>query len=170
MPIYEFYCKDCNVIFNFYSRRIDTVTRPACPRCGLPELERQVSMFATVGKAGEDDDQMAGLDENKMERALESLMRESEGINEDDPRQMASLMRKFTERTGINLGENMEAAIARMEQGEDPELIEKEMGDMLDGDDFSFEAMKKKAAARSTRPFHDETLHDLHPEGTPPAP
>ena len=164
MPIYEFFCQPCNTIFNFYSKRIDTATRPACPRCGKPELERQVSMFATIGKAGEEDDQFAGLDENKMEQALESLMRESGGINEDDPRQMAGLMRKFSERTGINLGENMEEAIARMERGEDPEQIEQEMGDMFDGDDFSFEAMKKKAMGRSARPLHDETLYDLHPE------
>ncbi|MCB2218109.1 FmdB family zinc ribbon protein [Desulfofustis glycolicus] len=164
MPIYEFYCQPCNTVFNFYSKRIDTTTTPNCPRCGGPDLQRQVSMFATIGKASEEDDQFAGLDENRMEQALESLMRESEGINEDDPRQMAGLMRKFSEKTGINLGENMEEAIARMERGEDPEQIEQEMGELFEGDDFSFDAMKKRALARSERPRHDETLYDLHPE------
>lgn len=120
-------------------------------------------MFATIGKASEDDDQLGGLDENKMEQALESLMRESEGINEDDPKQMATLMRTFSERTGINLGDNMEEAISRMEQGEDPEQVEKEMGELLDGDDFSFDSMKKKALSRRAKPRHDETLYDLHP-------
>ena len=164
MPIYEFYCSDCNTIYNFYSKRIDTETRPKCPKCGKGGLERQVSMFATIGRASEEDDQLGGLDESKMEQALDSLMRESEGISEDDPKQMATLMRKFTERTGISLGDNMEEAISRMEKGEDPEQIEKEMGDLLDGDDFSFEAMKKKAMSRSAPPAHDETLYDLHPE------
>ena len=121
-------------------------------------------MFATIGKATEEDEQFAGLDESKMEQALESLMRESEGINEDDPKQMASLMRKFTDRTGINLGDGMEEAIARMERGEDPEQIEQEMGDLLgDEDDFSFEAIKKKALARAAKPSYDEKLYDLHP-------
>jgi putative FmdB family regulatory protein len=166
MPIYEFFCQPCNTIFNFYSKRIDTLTTPRCPSCGQDGLQRQVSLFATIGKAKEEDDQFAGLDENKMEQALESLMRESSGINEDDPRQMAGLMRKFSERTGINLGENMEEAIARMERGEDPEQIEQEMGDMFDGDDFSFEALKKKALSKSARPRHDETLYDLHPDET----
>lgn len=165
MPIYEFFCADCNMIFNFYSQRIDTTTQPDCPRCSKPQLKRQVSMFATIGKATEEDEQFAGLDESKMEQALESLMRESEGINEDDPKQMASLMRKFTDRTGINLGDGMEEAIARMERGEDPEQIEQEMGDLLgDEDDFSFDAIKKKALARAAKPLHDETLYDLHPE------
>ena len=163
MPIYEFYCSDCNTIYNFYSKRIDTQTKPACPKCGRSELERQVSMFATIGKASEEDDQFAGIDESKMEQALDSLMRESENINEDDPKQMATLMRKFTERTGMSLGENMEEAISRMEKGEDPEQIEKEMGDLMDDDDFSFEAVKKKALAKRP-PVHDDSLYDLHPE------
>lgn len=164
MPIYEFFCSDCNTIYNFYSKKIDTETRPDCPKCGRAGLERQVSMFATIGKASEEDDQLAGIDESKMEQALDSLMRESESINEDDPRQMATLMRKFSDRTGINLGDNMEEAISRMEKGEDPEQIEKEMGDLLEGDDFSFEAMKKKAMSKTQPPSHDETLYDLHSE------
>ena len=163
MPIYEFFCSDCNTIYNFYSKRIDTETKPACPKCGRSELERQVSMFATIGKASEEDDQFAGIDETKMEQALDSLMRESENINEDDPKQMATLMRKFTERTGMSLGDNMEEAISRMEKGEDPEQIEKEMGDLMDEDDFSFEAIKKRALTKRP-PSHDDTLYDLHPE------
>ena len=164
MPIYEFYCSDCNTIYNFFSKRIDTETRPDCPKCGRSELDRQVSMFATIGKASEEDDQLAGIDESKMEQALDSLMKESEHINEDDPKQMATLMRKFTDLTGINLGYNMEEAISRMERGEDPEQIEQEMGDLMDGDDFSIEAIKKKAMLKQLPPTHDETLHDLHPE------
>ncbi len=165
MPIYEFFCEDCNMIFNFFSRRIDTQTKPDCPRCQKKELARQISMFATIGKASEEADQFGGLDESKMEQALESLMRESEGINEDDPKQMATLMRKFTERTGINLGDNMEEAISRMEKGEDPDEIEKEMGDLLgDEDEFSFDSIKKRVLGRPAPPVHDETLYDLHPD------
>ena len=46
MPIYEFYCKDCHTIFNFLSAKVDTTTKPSCPKCGLHPLERQVSRFA----------------------------------------------------------------------------------------------------------------------------
>ena len=94
MPIYEFYCPDCNTIFNFFSIRINTEKRPDCPKCGRKELQKQMSTFATIGKAKEEDgdDPLAGLDEVKMERAFEGLMRDAEGINEDDPRQMATLM------------------------------------------------------------------------------
>ena len=163
MPIYEFYCERCNVIFNFFSGRIDTTTVPACPQCGKEELDRRISTFATIGKAKEEsDDMFSGLDESKMEQALQSLMRDAEGINEQDPKQMAALMRKFSAKTGINLGGSMEEAISRMEAGEDPEQVEREMGDLLGGDeDFSLEALKKKVVAGQKSPIHDERLYEL---------
>jgi hypothetical protein len=56
----------------------------------------------------------------------------------------------------------MEEAIARMESGDDPEEIERDMGDLMDGDEpFSLEAMKKKAQAASRKPAHDDTLYEL---------
>ncbi len=124
-----------------------------------------MSTFATIGKAKETDgdDPLAGLDEAKMEQALAGLMREAEHLNEDDPRQMAQLMRKFADKTGLNLGGAMEEAMARMEAGEDPDQIEQEMGDLMDGDEpFSLEAMKKKMqAGRKRPPVHDDHLYEL---------
>lgn len=161
MPIYEFYCDDCNMIFNFFSSRINTETQPDCPKCGKVRLERQISKFATIRSGAQEEDPLAGLDETKMERAFESLMKEAEGMNEDDPRQMASLMRKFTDQTGLNLGDAMEEAISRMEAGEDPDQVEKEMGDLLGDDDFSIESLKKKAAGSKPKPIQDEKLYTL---------
>lgn len=164
MPIYEFYCRDCNTIFNFFSSRINTEKRPDCPKCGRKELSKQMSTFATIGKAKEEngDDPLAGLDEARMEQAFEGLMRDAEGINEDDPRQMATLMRKFSDKTGISMGEQMEEALSRMEAGEDPDQIEREMGDLLDSDDaFTLEAVKKKVSSGSGPPVHDEKLYEL---------
>mgnify|MGYP003619741779 FL=1 len=51
MPIYEFHCARCNMLLNFFSRRLDVQTLPACPHCG-ETLSRQVSAFAAV-RAGE---------------------------------------------------------------------------------------------------------------------
>ncbi len=163
MPIYEYYCDQCNVIFNFYSSRVNTTKIPSCPRCGKEELARQISTFATIGKSKDEggDDQLGGLDESKMEHAFASLMREAERINEDDPKQMASLMRKFTSQTGIHLGDSMEEAISRMEAGEDPEQVEKDMGEVLNEEDFSLESMKKGVLRQRSQPTHDEKLYDL---------
>ncbi len=162
MPIYEFYCDTCNVIFNFFSPRVNTSKKPDCPRCGKKDLSRRISTFATIGKAKEDGgDQLAGLDEAKMERAFTALMREAEHANEADPKQMASLMRKFTAQTGINLGGSMEEALSRMEAGEDPEQVESEMGHLLNEENLSIELIKKKALRENRPPTHDEKLYEL---------
>ena len=162
MPIYEFFCPACNTIFNFLSRRINTEKRPDCPRCGRQNIKKIPSTFATIGKAGEGgDDPMAGLDEARMEKVFARLMREVGNINEDDPRQMAGLMRKFSAQTGISLGDGMEEALTRLEAGEDPEAVEREMGDLLAGDTpFSLEELRKKGRSGQP-PRRDETLYEL---------
>jgi len=122
-----------------------------------------MSTFATIGKAREESDELpSGFDESRMERALGELMQEADKINEDDPRQMAQFMRKFTEKSGLDLGDGMQEAIARLEAGEDPEQIEQEMGDIFEGTD-PLAMLKKKggSSGSSARPHRDETLYDL---------
>ncbi|MFZ5759191.1 MAG: FmdB family zinc ribbon protein [Thermodesulfobacteriota bacterium] len=160
MPIYEFYCQACHTIFNFFSRRINTTAEPLCPRCQR-KLRRQLSTFATIGKARENNDDFpAGIDEARMERVLADLARQAEQISEDDPRQMAQLMRRFSTETGMSLGEGMKEALARMEAGEDPEKIEADMSDLLEDED-PFGAARKKLNAHTLPPAQDDTLYEL---------
>jgi putative FmdB family regulatory protein len=164
MPIYEFYCEQCNTIFNFFSKTINTVKIPNCPKCKTKELKRQVSLFAFTGKAREDNDtDDISFDESKMEKAVQMLEKEAGNINEDDPRQAANLMRKLTDMTGLRLGQGMEEALSRMEKGEDPDQIEAELGDMIEGEDPFLIPGKKGNTMKSKRlgPFRDETLYDL---------
>ena len=169
MPIYEFYCQKCHTIYNFLSKRIDTETRPKCPGCARV-LQREVSLFsATKGDHGdaEGGDGMDDLpvDEARMEQAMESMAGDLEGMNEDDPRQAAQLMRKFSNLTGMQFNEGIEEAISRMEAGEDPEAIESELGDALDDDDpFVMDgagAKGKQLLQRMMGPRRDPTLHDM---------
>jgi len=164
MPIYEFYCEDCNTIFNFFSKTINTTKKPKCPKCKTRKLSRQMSAFSFTGKAKEDSD-MDDLpfDENKMEKAMQMLAGEAENINEDDPRQAANLMRKLTDMTGLELGAGMQEALKRMEAGEDPDAIETEMGDLLEGEEPFLLPEKKGGSAAKKRPApqRDETLYDL---------
>jgi len=164
MPIYEFYCKECNTIFSFFSQSVNTTKKPLCPKCKMIKLSRQVSIFAFTGKANQED-QMTDLpiDENKMEKALETLANEAEQIGEEDPRQAANLMRKLTDMTGLEMGDSMQEALRRMENGEDPEKVEAEMGDLLETED-PFVLTGKKGARQNTKalaPIKDETLYDL---------
>jgi len=164
MPIYEFYCEDCNTIFNFFSKTINTTKKPKCPKCKTRKLSRQMSAFSFTGKAKEDSD-MDDLpfDESKMEKAMQMLAGEAENINEDDPRQAANLMRKLTDMTGLELGAGMQEALKRMEAGEDPDAIEAEMGDLLEGEE-PFLMHEKKGGGNAKKrpaPLRDETLYDL---------
>jgi putative FmdB family regulatory protein len=163
MPIYEFYCEDCNTLFNFFSKTINTSKQPQCPRCKVRTLTRRLSAFAVTGRAKEADDMDdLPVDESKMERAMQMLAGEAEKINEDDPKQAADLMRKLTQMTGLSLGAGMEEALRRMENGEDPDQIEAEMGDILENEDpFQLTSQKSALGARRPAPIKDETLYDL---------
>jgi putative FmdB family regulatory protein len=161
MPVYEFYCADCHTIFNFLSRRVNTEKRPDCPRCGRPGLERQVSFFAVSrGQKDEPSEELPDLDGAKLEKALQSLAGEMEGVSEDDPRQMARIMRKLSEATGMKLGSGMEEAISRLAAGEDPEAIEAELGELINGEN-PFAGGIKGLKRKFTPPDHDDTLHVL---------
>jgi hypothetical protein len=97
-----------------------------------------------------------------MEEAFGDLARKAENFNEEDPRQMARMMRKLSEKTGLSLGDGMEEALARLEAGEDPETVEQEMGELLEGDDQLFkQGRKAMQRAGSRKPFRDETLYEL---------
>ncbi len=163
MPIYEFYCKKCHMIFNFFSGSVNVEKVPNCPKCKKTKLERQMSRFATLKNRGEGEEEMPvpGMDESRMEQAMNLLASEAERMDENDPRQAANLMRKLSDMTGLNLGPGMEEALSRMEAGEDPEQIEAEMGDLLESEDpFSFRE-KTYNLLRDRPPVVDEEMYYL---------
>lgn len=144
MPIYEFYCPDCHRVFSFLSRAVDTRRQPACPKCARPELARRPSLFAiskgrpepapAMEAGGEDGpDPFAGVDESRLERAMEQLAAESESVDEDDPRAQARMMRRLFDAAGVPVQGGMQEALRRLEAGEDPEAVEAELGDALEG-------------------------------------
>ena len=141
MPIYEFACPKCRVIFNFLSKRINPEGSPACPKCGRKELSKQMSSFAMISggsdsrsdgdPSGEAPD-LSGVDESKMMRAMSEIERDMGHMDENNPKHMAMMMRKMQDvmPPGM-LPKEMDVAIKRLEAGEDPDKIEEDMGDVL---------------------------------------
>ena len=166
MPIYEFYCSACHAVLSFLSRSVNTGKRPDCPRCGKKYLDREISAFAMTGRARESDD-MADLpiNECQMESAIGRLAGEAEGMSEEDPRQAAKLMRKFSDMTGIQYGKGMEEALSRLETGEDPEKIEAEMGRLLESEEEPILLPGRKGGKSGTRRgaalFRDPKLYEM---------
>ncbi|WP_295580363.1 zinc ribbon domain-containing protein [uncultured Lamprocystis sp.] len=163
MPVYEFYCPDCHTIFNFFARRVDTATRPDCPRCGRPELGRQASLFAiSKGRAetaAQDTEGLpAGVDEERMMQAFAAMAGEMEGLDDADPKQAARLMRRLFDASGLKLGDGMAEAIRRMEAGEDPEQVDAELGDALESEDPFTALTAGKSGADALRSLRRELL------------
>lgn len=133
MPVYEFLCTDCNRIYSFHSFKVNPDKIPSCPKCGAGDLQRVPSRFgvgaASKTAASDGDD---GLDDPRMEREMMKLAAELEGMDENDPRQMAAAVRKMTEIAGEPVTPAMEEMIRRLEAGEDPERIEEELGDAIE--------------------------------------
>jgi hypothetical protein len=146
---------------------VNTQRVPACPTSPRHRLQRQVSGFAVVS-GGKSEGDSAGddfpVDDARMEQAMETLASEAEGLNEEDPRAAARLMRRLSDMTGIEYNEGMEEALRRLEAGEDPDAVEAEMGDLLEGDEdpFALPGTAKPGRRRKARPpRRDDTLHEM---------
>lgn len=156
MPIYEYACPKCRVIFNFFSKRINPDREPVCPRCGNKEMKKLMSRFATprgLKEPSKTDDAdegppMPDLDDPRVERTMRELERDIEHLDENNPRHMAYVMKKMKDLMPPGtLPKEMDIAIRRLEAGEDPEKIEEDMGDVFaqafgeepgaGGDDYS---------------------------------
>jgi putative FmdB family regulatory protein len=162
MPIYEFYCSSCHTLFNFLSRTINTTKRPGCPRCKHARLERKVSAFAISSGCVESDRLTAQPDDAAMERAMGSLAREADSVDQEDPQAMAGLMRRVYDGMGLKLGAGMEEAVRRMEAGDDPDQIEQELGELLDDEQPLIDGGSIRDLARRIRPpAVDDTLYEL---------
>lgn len=137
MPIYEYACPKCRVVFNFLSRRVNPGHLPVCPKCGNKKMARQMSGFAALRGHGHSSDTPSpeagpAMDDPRMERAMDEMARDMEHLDENNPRHLAHMMRKMKDLMppGSSPAE-METAIKRLEAGEDPEKIEADMGDIF---------------------------------------
>lgn len=141
MPIYEFACPKCRVIFNFLSKRVNPDRLPVCPKCGNKNMTKQMSPFAmprglkepaAKAEAESEEGPMPDLDDPRIMRAMSEMERDMEHLDENNPKHMAHMMRKMKEILPPGtMPKEMDIAIKRLEAGEDPEKIEEDMGDVL---------------------------------------
>lgn len=138
MPIYEFSCPKCRVIFSFLSKRVNPDRLPVCPKCGNKKMAKQMSAFAMPkglsegAAAPEGPDPMADMDNPKVMRAMAELERDMGHLDENNPKHMAHLMRKMKDALPPGtMPKELDVAIKRLEAGEDPEKIEADMGDVF---------------------------------------
>ena len=120
MPIYEFYCPACHMVFSFLARSMNNSSVPACPKCNRKKLDKKVSRFAISKGLKESDstpDPFENIDEAKMEQLMAEMAPHLDENSDgpEDPRQMASLMKKMFDMTGMQPNDSMLEAMRRME-------------------------------------------------------
>src|SRR5712672_2566973 len=142
MPIYEYGCPKCRVIFNFLSKRLNPDRLPVCPKCGNKQMTKQMSVFAMPRGAKEPvgggesvergEEPMPDLDDPRVMRAMSEMERDMEHLDENNPKHMAHMMRKMKDLMPPGaVPKELDVAIKRLEAGEDPEKIEADIGDVL---------------------------------------
>ena len=168
MPIYEYACPKCRVIFNFLSKRVDPDRLPVCPKCGNKKMTKQMSRFAmsrglkeptaktepeTGGPPAPD------FDDPRMEQAMMEMERDMEHLDENNPKHMAHMMRKMKDLMPPGtMPKELDVAIKRLEAGEDPEKIEEDMGDVLG--DFMGGPDEEGGMGGGAPYSHDSGLYD----------
>ena len=138
MPIYEFACSKCRRIYSFLSKSIQPDRSPVCPRCGNRKLVKEMSIFATPRGAQEPGDQgsegMPDMDDPRVMRAMAEMERDMAHLDENNPKHMAHMLRKMKDILPEgSMPSEVDVAIRRLESGEDPEKIEEDMGEVLEG-------------------------------------
>lgn len=141
MPIYEFACPKCRKIFSFLSKRINPDRLPVCPKCGHKKLVKELSRFAMLKGAAEpsadngtspDGVPMPDFNDPKVERVMNEIERDMGSMDENNPRHIAHMMKKMKDiMPAGSVPKELDVAIKRLEQGEDPDKIEEDMGDVL---------------------------------------
>ncbi len=175
MPIYEYYSPDNNRIYSFYLKTIPHANRvPRCPDNLKYKMVKMISEFSVSrehAKSGEGTDNR-NFDDPGMQAALAGMESEVAKIDEEnpDPRQLAQLMRRMTEISGEKMPVSMEEIMRRLEEGEDPEKLEVEYGDLLDDEaevlnndsEDKSDEKHKKIDRRYKRPMtRDPKLYDF---------
>jgi hypothetical protein len=170
MPIYEYYCPDNNKIYSFYARTFaQGQTIPPCPDDPGFRMVKMVSSFA-IGSGGEKEAPAPGggpdggdeseMDDPGMMAAMSEMEREMASMDEEnpDPRQMARMMRRMAELSGEGFDEGMEEMVRKLEEGQDPDKLEEELGEVLgdggEGDDGGYGGFGRSARGAPTRDPH----------------
>jgi putative FmdB family regulatory protein len=126
MPLYDYVCLDCKTRFDVFMSYADYGKRPVkCSACGSSNVRRRIPRV-----------RMAKSEESRLESLSGDFSDPSAlaGL-EDDPRAMGRMMRKMGKEMGEQLPPEFDDVVDRLEKGQSPEEIEKEMPDLGMGGD-----------------------------------
>ncbi len=126
MPIYEYRCQECHHRFSVFWRTFSHVNTQQiqCKHCGSQTVDRLISRVRVIRSEAS---------------RLENLADPSAwgDFDENDPKSMGRFMRKMATEIGDeagDLGPEFDEVLGRLESGQDPDQIEKDMPDLAGSD------------------------------------
>ncbi len=120
MPTYDYRCQSCKTRFELYlTYEAFDHEQVLCPACGSDQVTRRIGRIRIA---------------KSEDRRIEDMVDPSQlaGI-EDDPKALGRLMRKMGDELGEDTGPEFDEVVSRLEKGQDPEQIERELPDFGEG-------------------------------------
>ncbi len=118
MPTYDFICNNCNERFDVFLTFAEYGKKKvSCTHCKSKNVRRRMTKV-----------RIAKSEESRMESMADDFSG-FEGL-EDDPKAMGRMMRKMGKEMGEELPSEFNEVVDRLESGQSPEEIEKEIPDL----------------------------------------
>lgn len=129
MPTYDYRCKSCKARFEVYLSYDEyDQKKVTCLECGSEQVHRRIGRI-----------RIAKSDNRRIEEMVDPA--QLDGI-EDDPKALGRLMRKMGDELDEDAGPEFDEVVSRLEKGQHPDEIEKDLPDLgeglADSDDFDY--------------------------------
>jgi putative FmdB family regulatory protein len=117
MPAYEYRCLNCQKRFEVFLKFSEYgVKKVICPHCQSENIQRRIGK---VRVARSDESRLANLADPASLAGLD-----------EDPRALGRMMREMSREVGEDMGGEFDEVVSRLESGQDPEQIERELPDL----------------------------------------
>ncbi len=118
MPSYDYRCNDCKrrVVLKYKTYADYDAATPTCPLCKGTNLTRLISRVSVTKSDSARFDSMDSVEDSAMDDLANA-----------DPATLGRYMRRMSDQTGEDLGEEFNEVVDRLERGESPEDIEAAM-------------------------------------------
>ena len=119
MPNYEYHCLDCTKRFEIFLSYSEYGKKEVlCPHCDSKHVSRKIGRIRIARNAA-----------NRMENLADPANLDA---IDDDPRALGSMMREMSSEIGEEMPAEFDEVVDRLEKGQSPEQIEKELPDLDD--------------------------------------
>lgn len=122
MPKYDYRCRDCRRKFEIFMTFAEFGSKAVnCPHCHSQHVDRLISRVRFLRS-----------DESRLANLADPA--NLEGLDED-PRSLGRMMRKMKDEVGEELPPEFDEVVGRLEKGQSPDQIEKDLPELSQMDD-----------------------------------